>query len=171
MLVSVIIPALNEAENIARTIQAARRDYALDEVEIVVAQPPFPPFVTLEGSLSNFDVHNDTKKDVHDLELDLLGITRQTLYNLLNKYNMSAEGYGKKASCLNGIESVRKNSQTEERFEVRTAKDGRTYFVLKATNGQEVGRSQMYKSDSGCRNGMKSVAKNAADSAVVEEEA
>ena len=36
---------------------------------------------------------------------------------------------------------------------------------------QEIGRSQMYKSDSGCRNGMKSVAKNAADSAVVEEEA
>jgi rSAM/selenodomain-associated transferase 2 len=36
MLVSVIIPALNEAENIARTIRAARRDYAPDQVEIVV---------------------------------------------------------------------------------------------------------------------------------------
>ena len=47
--------------------------------------------------------------------------------------------------------------------------DGRAYFVLKATNGQEVGRSQMYKSDSGCKNGMKSVARNAADASVVEE--
>ena len=37
MLVSVIIPALNEAGNIARTIRAARRQYSLDEVEIVVA--------------------------------------------------------------------------------------------------------------------------------------
>ncbi|MBN1812733.1 MAG: TIGR04283 family arsenosugar biosynthesis glycosyltransferase [Anaerolineae bacterium] len=36
MLVSVIIPALNEAENIARTICAARRQYSLDELEIVV---------------------------------------------------------------------------------------------------------------------------------------
>jgi rSAM/selenodomain-associated transferase 2 len=36
MLVSVIIPALNEAENITRTIRAARRNYTLDEVEIVV---------------------------------------------------------------------------------------------------------------------------------------
>jgi rSAM/selenodomain-associated transferase 2 len=36
MLVSVIIPALNEAENIARTVRAARRDYAAEEVEIVV---------------------------------------------------------------------------------------------------------------------------------------
>lgn len=64
---------------------------------------------------------------------------------------------------------MRKNSQDENRFEVRTAKDGRGYFVLKATNGQEVGRSQMYKSDSGCRNGQKSVATNAADAPVVEE--
>ena len=82
---------------------------------------------------------------------------------------MASQGYKSRKSCLNGIESVRKNSQDADRFEVRTAKDGRGYFVLKATNGQEVGRSQMYKSDSGCRNGMKSVAKNAADAAVVEE--
>jgi rSAM/selenodomain-associated transferase 2 len=36
MLVSVIIPALNEADNIQQTIAAARRDYAPDEVEIIV---------------------------------------------------------------------------------------------------------------------------------------
>ena len=81
----------------------------------------------------------------------------------------NSQGYAARKSCLNGIESVRKNSQDEERFEVREAKDGRTYFILKASNGQEVGRSQMYKSHSGCRNGMKSVATNAADAAVVEE--
>ncbi|MGC9349188.1 MAG: glycosyltransferase, partial [Anaerolineae bacterium] len=36
MLVSVIIPALNEADNIAKCIQAARRDYSQEEIEIVV---------------------------------------------------------------------------------------------------------------------------------------
>ncbi len=36
MLVSVIIPALNEAGNIAKTITAARRSYATDEIEIIV---------------------------------------------------------------------------------------------------------------------------------------
>ncbi len=36
MLVSVIIPALNEAENIAACIVAARRDYAPAELEIIV---------------------------------------------------------------------------------------------------------------------------------------
>ena len=83
---------------------------------------------------------------------------------------LSSQGYKTRKSCLNGIESVRKNSRETKRFVVNTAKDGRAYFVLMATNGQEVGRSQMYKSESGCKNGMKSVAKNAADAAVVEEE-
>lgn len=80
---------------------------------------------------------------------------------------LQSEGYKTRKSCLNGIESVRKNSQDPKRFVCNTAKDGRTYFVVKATNGQEIGRSQMYKSDSGCKNGMKSVARNAADAAVV----
>ena len=81
---------------------------------------------------------------------------------------LQSERYKTPKSCANGIESVRKNSQDAGRFECRTAKDGRTYFVLKAANGQEVGRSQMYKSDSGCRNGMKSVAANAPGAAVSE---
>ena len=82
---------------------------------------------------------------------------------------LSSEGYKTRKSCMNGIESVRKNSQDPKRFEVKSAKDGREYFVLKATNGQEVGRSQMYKSSSGCRNGMKSLATNAANAGVTEE--
>jgi uncharacterized protein YegP (UPF0339 family) len=82
---------------------------------------------------------------------------------------LSSEGYKSRKSCENGIASVRKNSQDPNRFEVKTAKDGREYFCLKAANGQEIGRSQMYKSGSGCRNGMKSVARNAADAVVVEE--
>jgi rSAM/selenodomain-associated transferase 2 len=36
MLVSVIIPALNEAENLAQTIGAVRRQYPVGEVEIIV---------------------------------------------------------------------------------------------------------------------------------------
>ena len=81
----------------------------------------------------------------------------------------NSQGYKTRKSCMNGIESVRKNAQDPKRFQVRQAKDGRTYFVLTATNGQEVGRSQMYKSSSGCSNGMKSVARNAADATVAEE--
>ena len=79
---------------------------------------------------------------------------------------LQSEGYKSSASCANGIESVRTNAQDESRFECRTAKDGRAYFVLKAGNGQEIGRSQMYKTDSGCKNGMASVARTAPDTKV-----
>ena len=80
---------------------------------------------------------------------------------------LQSEGYKTRKACAAGIESVRKNSQVEKRFECRTAKNGKAYFVLKATNGQEIGRSQMYSSESGCKNGIKSVATNAPGAAVV----
>ena len=82
---------------------------------------------------------------------------------------LQSQGYSSASGCTNGIESVRTNSQDESKFECREAKDGRFYFIIKANNGQEIGRSQMYKSNSGCKNGMASVATNAADASVVDE--
>ncbi|WP_154224215.1 YegP family protein [Marinicella rhabdoformis] len=82
---------------------------------------------------------------------------------------LQSQGYSSANGCENGIESVKSNADDESKFECREAKDGRVYFVLKAANGQEIGRSQMYKSESGCKNGMASVAKNAADATVVDE--
>ena len=79
---------------------------------------------------------------------------------------LKSQGYKAEQDCANGIESVRKNSQEESRFETKTAADGRLYFVLKATNGQVIGQSQMYKSESGCSNGIESVGRNAKDAAV-----
>ena len=54
------------------------------------------------------------------------------------------------------------------KFVISKGKDGQDYFVLKAGNGQEIGRSQMYQSNSGCKNGMASVAKHAKTAKVVE---
>ena len=79
---------------------------------------------------------------------------------------LKSQGYKAEKDCANGIESVRKNSRLEERFETNTAADGRHYFVLKASNGQVIGQSQMYKSASGCANGIASVGRNAQDAAV-----
>lgn len=77
----------------------------------------------------------------------------------------NSQGYAKRASAENGIESVKKNA-AKENFEVLKAKDGREYFVLKATNGQVIGQSQMYKSHSGCANGVDSVIRNAKEGVV-----
>jgi uncharacterized protein YegP (UPF0339 family) len=74
---------------------------------------------------------------------------------------LASEGYKSKSSCMNGIESVRTNSQVPDRFVGKKTRSGKLSFNVTATNGQVVGTSQSYKSDSGCRNGMKSVANNA----------
>tara|TARA_R110002124_G_scaffold54942_1_gene155745 strand:+ start:343 stop:675 length:333 start_codon:yes stop_codon:yes gene_type:complete len=71
---------------------------------------------------------------------------------------LASEGYSAKASCLNGIESVKKNSQDASRFETKKSASGKHTFSLKASNGQVIGVSQSYDSESGCSNGMKSVA-------------
>ncbi len=83
---------------------------------------------------------------------------------------LHSEMYETKAAALNGIESVRKNSARDGAFEEKVAKNGQHYFVLKSTNGQIVGQSEMYESTSGCKNGVQSVMKNASEATVVEEE-
>ena len=79
---------------------------------------------------------------------------------------LSSEGYSTKAACENGIESVRKNSQDDSKFDRKTAKDGSPYFNLKASNGQVIGASEMYSSTSAMENGIASVKKNAPGAAV-----
>ena len=79
---------------------------------------------------------------------------------------LSSEAYESKASCMNGVESVRKNSQDDKRFERKTAKDGSPYFNLKSTNGQVIGNSEMYSSTSAMENGVESIKKNAPDAEI-----
>jgi uncharacterized protein YegP (UPF0339 family) len=82
---------------------------------------------------------------------------------------LASEGYSTKAACENGIESVRKNSQADERFDKLEAKNGKPYFNLKASNGQIIGTSEMYESVSARDNGIESVKKNAPDADVKED--
>ena len=81
---------------------------------------------------------------------------------------LSSEGYNTKAACHNGIESVKKNSQDDSKFERLTSSSGKPYFNLKASNGQVIGSSQMYASTSAMENGIKSVKTNAPGAAVTE---
>jgi len=74
---------------------------------------------------------------------------------------LTSEGYKSKASCQNGIESVRKNSQDDSKFERKNSSNGKFYFNLKASNGQIIGTSEMYESESGRNNGISSVKENA----------
>ena len=79
---------------------------------------------------------------------------------------LASEGYTTKAACLNGVESVKKNSQVEARFDKLESKNGKFYFNLKATNGQIIGTSEMYESTASRDNGIESVKKNAPEASV-----
>ncbi|PKB18268.1 YegP family protein [Flavobacterium sp. 5] len=74
---------------------------------------------------------------------------------------LASEGYTAKAGCLNGIESVKTNSQDDGKFDRKTSSNGKEYFNLKATNGQIIGTSEMYESTAARENGIESVKKNA----------
>lgn len=74
---------------------------------------------------------------------------------------LSSEIYESKAAALAGIESVRSNGGDPASFEKKTSTAGQPYFVLKATNGQVIGSSQMYASDAARDIGIVSVMTNA----------
>ncbi len=94
----------------------------------------------------------------------------------------SSEVYTTKASCLCGIESVRKNAPAAPlsdlsvgaesaspcpRFELFTDKAGEFRFRLRARNGKIILVSEGYTRKDGCLKGIESVRKNA-DSKVAE---
>jgi len=92
----------------------------------------------------------------------------------------TSEVYTTEKACLNGIESVRKNSvggvedHTVEplveikhpQFEVYQDKAGEYRFRLKARNGEIIAVSEGYKSKDSCLNGIESVKKNAPEAAL-----
>lgn len=97
----------------------------------------------------------------------------------------TSEVYTTEAACKKGIESVKKNAavagiedQTVEgyekvkhpKFEIYEDNAGEFRFRLKATNGEIIATGEGYKAKAGCKNGIESVVKNAADAEVVESE-
>lgn len=74
---------------------------------------------------------------------------------------LSSQMYASKSGAVNGIESIKKNCGHDDCWERKTAKNGKFHFNLKSTNGQIIGSSQMYASESGMENGIESIKKNA----------
>lgn len=73
---------------------------------------------------------------------------------------LTSQNYKSRSGCMNGIKSVKKNARRKSQFEVKKAKNGKDYFVLKAANHQVIGTSEMYNSGAACANGIKSVGSN-----------
>ncbi|MDR0832991.1 MAG: YegP family protein [Candidatus Symbiothrix sp.] len=94
------------------------------------------------------------------------------MFNLVatnNEVVLTSEGYTTKENAKKGIEAVRKNSQITGKFlklvDLPTTK---VYFVLKAENGEIIGRSQMYVDDATRKTGIAAVKKYAPTAALVD---
>lgn len=72
---------------------------------------------------------------------------------------LTSEGYTTKASALKGAASVLANANSINRYEMKQASNDKWHFNLKSSNGQIVGSSQMYASESGMKKGIEAVMK------------
>jgi len=99
-----------------------------------------------------------TKRSNDEFQFNLKANNGQTI--------LASEGYTTKSACENGIESVKRNSQDDSKFDKKTSSNGKPYFNLKATNGQIIGTSEMYESTAARDNGIASVKTNAPHASV-----
>jgi uncharacterized protein YegP (UPF0339 family) len=74
---------------------------------------------------------------------------------------LTSEGYASKLNCHTGIESVMRNAPDDNKYDRRKLPNGKYFFTLEATNGQTIGVSEMYESESGVNKGIASVKQNA----------
>jgi uncharacterized protein YegP (UPF0339 family) len=81
---------------------------------------------------------------------------------------LTSEAYESRSAAVKGITSVKKNAGNDKRFERKEAKDGSRYFVMKAANGEPIGKSEMYKTGRARENGIASIAKHAPDAPVAD---
>jgi len=101
--------------------------------------------------MAKFEVYQSGKKN--EFRFRLKADNGQTI--------LSSEGYTNKASCMNGIDSVKKNASDPKRFVKTTTTSKMFRFSITSPNNQIIGTSQNYKSESGRNNGIESVKKNA----------
>jgi Uncharacterized conserved protein len=96
---------------------------------------------------------------------------RQFQFNLKAKNGetiLISEGYTAKHNCIKGIEAVRKNCETESRYEKRKVRSKRFYFTLKAANGQILCTSEKYTTLIEMDNDIESIKENAPEAQVVD---
>lgn len=70
--------------------------------------------------------------------------------------------YAAKADALTGIDAVRRHAPDDTYFVRKRSAAGESYFVLKAGNGEAIGKSGIYAGRAALENGIASVKRSAA---------
>ncbi len=79
---------------------------------------------------------------------------------------LRSETYTTLASARNGIESVRKNAGTDSRYVFEKSANGKSYFNLKAANGQIIGSSPLFPDPNAARHAADTVKHHAMSASV-----
>lgn len=74
---------------------------------------------------------------------------------------LSSELYDSRSAAEKGMESVKKNAADAKRYERKVNKNQEPYFVLKAGNGEIIGTSETFSSETAMENAISSVMRNA----------
>ena len=74
---------------------------------------------------------------------------------------LTSEMYQLKSNAEFGIRSLKTLADDDGRYERKRAKNGLLFFVFKASNGEVIGRSELYPSTLAMENGIESVKRNA----------
>jgi len=77
------------------------------------------------------------------------------------KVILAGEAFTKKADVFRIIESIKKTSGNNANFLRMTSGSEGSYFVIKDTNGNVIGKSKMYSTTTGMEKGIASVMANA----------
>ena len=67
---------------------------------------------------------------------------------------LQSQGYSSRAGANGGVSSVQQNGADARRYQVLPAADGKFYFVLRAANGQIIGRGQTYATKASAERGV-----------------
>jgi uncharacterized protein YegP (UPF0339 family) len=96
----------------------------------------------------------------------------QYMFNLKGNNHervLTSERYTTKASALSGIESVKANAPQDARYKKKTNSKGEPYFTLVAANGETLGTSESYSSESARDSGISWVKANAPSASTKDE--
>lgn len=74
---------------------------------------------------------------------------------------LTSQMYRSKQGCESGISSVKVHAPEDSNYERKGATNDKYFFILKAKNGETIGKSKMYNSIQARDNGIRSVKTNA----------
>jgi len=120
-------------------------------------------------------------KEIKDLSTRTINIGKYVISKAKNGENyfnlkatngqiiLTSDMYPSLDACTNAIESVQKNCVDDNRYERKISSNNKPFFNLKTSDGQIIGKSEMYESEAGMENGIASVKRNGPTTKVVEE--